>query len=201
MARELPPRPPKEGLGLRRLGHDLVYRRERFRQLLGILFIVVLTLLGRPAHRELLLGGIVLVALGEAIRLWASGHIKKDQSLATDGPYGFVRHPLYVGNFLLSVGFLMAAELLWAVPVMAVFWLLFYPPAIRSEDAKLHHLFGESWERWRARTRALLPRLTPYGGRIGGSWSLRQSLRINGEPLIAIFLAVCLAVLYRRLGG
>lgn len=196
-----PARPErKKAFGLARLVYDIRYRRERFRQLLGILLLIALTVLGKPS-RELLLTGIALAAIGEIIRMWASGHIKKDKSLATDGPYGFVRHPLYVGNFLISIGFLLAANLVWAYWVLLVFWLLFYPTTIRFEDAKLHGLFGDDWERWSAKTRALIPRLTPYSGKIGGGWSLRQSMNVNGEPLIALLMGICLAVLYSRLAS
>ncbi len=197
----IPPRPAKnQAFGFARLAHDLRYRRDRFRQHLGILFLVILTVLGEPSE-NLLVPGIVLVALGELIRMWASGHIKKDKSLATDGPYGFVRHPLYVGNFLISVGFLLAANVIWGYLVWLAFWALFYPVTIRAEDGKLHRLFGEDWERWNAKTRALIPRFTPYSGEIGGGWSLRQSMNINGEPVIALFLTICLTVLHFRLVG
>lgn len=196
-----PARPDRsKALGLARLAYDIRYRRDRFRQLLGILFLIVLTIFGEPDAR-LILPGIVIAAIGELIRMWASGHIKKDKSLATDGPYGFVRHPLYVGNFLISIGFLMAANLLWGYIVFVLFWIFFYPTTIEAEDSKLHGLFGEDWERWRAKTRALIPRLTPYSGKIGGGWSLRQSMNVNGEPMIALFLAICLVVLHLRLAG
>ncbi len=194
-----PTRPDRDqAFGLARFAHDLRYRRDRFRQILGILFLVLLTVLGNPSD-QLLVPGIVLAFAGELIRLWASGHLKKDRSLATDGPYGFVRHPLYVGNFLISIGFLLAANLAWAYLVWLAFWALFYPVTIRAEDRKLHQLFGEDWERWNRKTRALIPRLTPYSGKIGGGWSLRQSTKVNGEPLIAVLLAICLAVLRHRL--
>ena len=76
--------------------------------------------------------------------------------------------------------------------------LVFYPQAIRREDDKLHHLFQEDWEQWRKQTRALLPRLTSTQQPAGG-WSFRQSLRQNGEPLIALFLLAYLYNLYLRL--
>ena len=201
MTSQRPPRPDRStAFGLARLAYDLRYRRDRFRQALGILFLIVLTIYGEP-EKELLVPGVVLAAIGELIRMWASGHIKKDKSLATDGPYGFVRHPLYVGNFLISIGFLMAANLLWGWIVFVLFWILFYPTTIAAEDHKLHGLFGDDWTAWRAKTRALIPRLTPYTGKLGGGWSFKQSLNVNGEPLIALFLAICLAVLHFRIGG
>jgi hypothetical protein len=191
--------PPRPDGGLARLLHDLRYRRDRHRQLLGILIVIVLTILGRPIDQLLPVGALLVVA-GIAVRLWASGYVKKDKELATGGPYGFVRHPLYVGNLLISVGFCLACGLWWSWPLMLVFWLLYYPVTIRMEDDKLHRLFGEAWERWRAVTRALVPRLRPYPGGGGGTWSFGYSLRLNGEPLIALFLLLCLLVLWWRSG-
>ncbi len=196
MASVAPPRP--EG-GISRLLHDIRYRPDRHRQLLGILLVIVFTIFGKPLDGALAVG-VGLVIVGIWVRLWASGYVKKDKVLATGGPYAFVRHPLYVGNFLISVGFCLACGLWWSWLVMVLFWWLYYPPTIRMEDAKLHGLFGESWERWRAVTRALIPRLSPYPDGEKGGWSFAYSLRLNGEPLIALFLIGCLFVLWRRSG-
>jgi len=183
---------------LQRLIYNLRYRRDRYRQFLGIMLIIVLAALGLPASLPLLILGGVLIGVGESIRLWASGHIKKDKELATNGPYNYVRHPLYVGNITLLTGFALACGLWWAIPVAIVFLLLFYPPAIRREDGKLRRLFPSQWNPWAERTRALIPSSTPYQRDDWGQWSFTQSLRQNGEPLIAVFLAICLLVLFRR---
>lgn len=186
-------------LGLQKLGHDLVHRRYRFRQVVGIGFLFVLTFLGRPAElgsagRTLFLLGCVAVLLGMLVRLWASGHVKKDKVLATTGPYGYVRHPLYVGNHLITLGFCLASGLWWSFVAWAVIALFFYPGTIAHEDEVLHRLFGKTWERWRAVTRALIPRITPYQRSAKGEWSLAQSWH-NGEPLIIAILILCLAYL------
>ena len=173
--------------GLRRLLHDIRYHRERFRQFLGITFVILVSIAGEPKKMLFVAGG-ALVIMGIAARLCASGHIKKNKVLATDGPYGYVRHPLYVGNITLGFGFALASGLWWSLPLLAGILLAFYPHAIRLEDEKLHRVFSKEWEQWRKRTRALIPRLTPYQPTERGSWSFRQSLRQNGEPIIALFL-------------
>ncbi len=188
-------RPEKGTLGFQRFLWDIRYRRDRFRQALGVFYALVVALLGAPPPHWFWTG-VPLVVLGILVRLWASGHVKKDKVLATDGPYGFVRHPLYVGNLLISFGFAISSALWWALPVLIIFLLLFYPPAIRQEDAKLRDLFREQWVPWRARTRALWPRLRPYGHGQRSQWSLRQSLMQNGEPLIAIFLILLMYNLF-----
>jgi protein-S-isoprenylcysteine O-methyltransferase Ste14 len=189
--------PTVSSLGLQKLAYDLMHRRYRFRQFVGIAFLFVLTFLGAPAKlgelgRWLYYAGVAITIPGMLIRLWASGHVKKDKALATSGPYGYVRHPLYVGNHLITFGFCLASGLWWSLPAWLAIGLIFYPGTIQHEDEVLHRLFGKSWEDWRARTHALIPRLTPYTPGQKGEWSFSQSLRVNGEPVIILILVLCL---------
>jgi protein-S-isoprenylcysteine O-methyltransferase Ste14 len=177
--------------------HDLLRRRWRQRQFVGIAFVVLLCWLGGAPAVAPYVAGCVLVVAGELFRLWASGHVKKDKQLANDGPYSMVRHPLYTGNLTLLAGFCLACGLWWSWPAACLLVLLFYPPTIAKEDRKLHGLFGEQWETWAARTPALLPTRLP--SRSAGRWSLRQSLMENGEPLYALGFAVGLYFLGKGL--
>lgn len=180
--------------GLEQFLKDLRYRRDHFRQFIGVSFVILVSLAGRP-NKPLFVIGVVLAILGIAARLWSSGHIKKNKTLATDGPYAYVRHPIYVGNITLGVGFCLASGLWWSYPLFIGILLIFYPHAIRHEDEKLHQMFRGDWERWSGRTRALIPRFTPYQPNQQSSWSFMQSLRHNGEPIIALFLLSLLYIL------
>ena len=160
---------------------------------------VWMTLAGHPAF-GFWLAGAILTTLGMLVRLWASGYVMKNEVLATVGPYARVRHPLYVGNFLICVGFCAASGLWWSVPMATLMWLSLYPETIRYEDQKLRRLFPEHWDRWAAETRALLPRWTPYAG-TGEAvpWSLRRSLLRNGEPLHIVLMVAGLWYLHSRI--
>jgi len=173
--------------GLQRFLHDIRFHRERFRQFSGISFVILVSVAGEPKELLFFAGGL-LVLLGIAVRLWSSGHIKKNKALATDGPYAYVRHPLYVGNITLGFGFALASGLWWSLALLIVILLAFYPHAIHQEDENLHRMFKKDWEQWRKKTWALIPRLTSYRSAQGGRWSFIQSLRQNGEPIIALFL-------------
>lgn len=173
-----------------RIIRELRYH-EASRQLLAIGFIILVTVLGAPWNSAMFIAGAVLALLGAVIRLWASGHVKKNKELATDGPYAFVRHPLYVGNILSLAGFVLCSQLWWSAPLLIVFLWFYYPPAISYEDRKLHSIFGSDWERWRANTMALIPG-RPYGSVGIGGWSLRQSVMKNGEPLFLLLIFYCL---------
>jgi protein-S-isoprenylcysteine O-methyltransferase Ste14 len=188
-----------ERTGLKRLLHDIKHKRHRFRQFLGIAFLILVTVLGTPTNRPLFIVGAVLAVIGIIIRLWASGHVKKDKVLATTGPYAFVRHPLYVGNHLIMFGFCLASGLWWSYVVYLFFAFYFYPQTIRHEDQLLARLFPGQWEPWAKGTRALIPRVSPYRSDQTSEWSFTQSLRKNGEPIIAALLLLCLYLLHQRL--
>ena len=84
---------------------------SRYRVAAGWLIGVVFVVLTRPTLTSIALG-FPLVLLGEAIRIWASGHIEKTKILATGGPYAHCRHPLYVGSLLIALGAAVAGLVL-----------------------------------------------------------------------------------------
>ena len=73
--------------------------------------------LARPTWRSIALGAIVFVP-GLLVRALASGHVQKNEALATSGPYAYTRNPLYLGSLLIGVGFAIAARSWW--------WVLFW---------------------------------------------------------------------------
>ena len=80
---------------------------SRLRVPLGWVAGAVVIALARPTPWSLL-GGLALGLLGEAFRIWASGHIEKTRVLATGGPYAHTRNPLYLGSALLALAALLA---------------------------------------------------------------------------------------------
>jgi len=185
-----------ERIGLARFVRDIRHNRHRTRQLVGIAFVILLVIIGAPTNSDLYFLGVVSATLGIAVRMWASGHVRKDKVLATTGPYAYVRHPLYVGNHLITFGFCLASGLWWSFLVWIVLGFFYYPQTIAHEDRLLARLFPGEWEAWAKETRALIPRLGPYRSGQSSEWSFRQSLRQNGEPIIAALLFLGLYILY-----
>jgi protein-S-isoprenylcysteine O-methyltransferase Ste14 len=137
--------------------------------------------------------GLVVGLAGAFFRLYASGFIVKNQELATDGAYRFVRHPLYTGNILLVVGFAIAGSLWWSLPLALFFFWFYYPTAIEYEDRKLRRIFGTAWETWSSRTPALMPRFggkPPAGASDDRRWSLAVS-NTHGELLFVAMALIC----------
>ena len=182
--------------GIKKIIRDLRHH-EASRQWFAVLFVLLVSIMGEPQQMALYIGAGI-AAVGTLIRLWASGHVMKNKELATDGPYAFVRHPLYVGNILLLIGFSIASSLWWSYALMIALLFFYYPPTIAYEDNKLHAFFGEAWEKWSKNTYALIPTLPSRtdNSEQGSSWSFKKSLVQNGEPLIVVYLIGCLYLLY-----
>ena len=160
-------------------------------------------LLARP-RPELLGAGAALVAAGLLLRGWAAGTIRKDEVLTTGGPYAFLRHPLYVGSFLIGVGLGVAGGH-WVWPVLViVYFAVIYQRTLAEERERLGRLFGSRFERYAARVPPLLPRLTPYRAqgdpaeRGTASFAWRRYLR-NREWEALLGAVAALAVLAAKM--
>jgi len=132
---------------------------RRIRVPLGFAFAILYFWLARPAWRSLALGS-VLIVLGLLLRAWASGNVRKDEALATSGPYAYTRNPLYLGSLLIGIGFAVAARSWWVAIVLVVMFFAIYLPVIRSEEAFLRQNFPEFPE-YASRVPRIFPRITP----------------------------------------
>ena len=134
---------------------------QRWRVPLGFLCAAVFLLLAKPTRTPLVIGACVSL-IGLAIRAWAAGHIRKNAQLAISGPYAFTRNPLYLGSFLLGLGFTIAsAQLVLGLLFVALF-LGIYFPVMRVEGSTLAELFGNDYEVYKRSVPLFFPRLTPF---------------------------------------
>ena len=130
---------------------------------LGFLFAVLYFWLARPSWRSLAFGAIGVV-LGLLIRALASGHVRKNEALATSGPYAYTRNPLYLGSLLMGLGFAVAARSWWVGVALVVMFVAIYLPVIRDEEAFLRRTFPE-FEEYSRRVPRMLPRVVAHSGR------------------------------------
>jgi len=130
----------------------------RWRVRLGYPVAVVFLVLARPIPRAIMIGGLV-ATFGLLVRGLASGHLRKDEELATTGPYAVTRNPLYFGSAFLAAGFIVAGHSLWAGLIVGVYFAVFYYAVIRNEEADLRKRFGAVFEGYAARTPLFFPGL------------------------------------------
>lgn len=134
---------------------------QRWRVPLGFLCGVLFIIFARPRPLTLAIGGAVAL-LGLLIRAWSAGHIRKNAQLATSGPYAYTRNPLYLGSFMLGVGFTIASAQPLLGLLFAALFLGIYLPVMRVEAATLAELFGEDYARYAQAVPLFVPRLLPY---------------------------------------
>lgn len=106
--------------------------------------------------------GSVVALIGLAVRAWASGHIRKARELAVTGPYAYTRNPLYVGTFLLGLGFTVASGVWWLALLFAVLFLGIYLPVMRVEAEDIRRIFGQDFDEYERHVPVFIPRLTPW---------------------------------------
>ncbi|MFL5545185.1 MAG: methyltransferase family protein [Gemmatimonadaceae bacterium] len=133
---------------------------KRLRLPLGFILGFTYLIFARPTLLTLAVGGTIAL-IGVLIRAWASGHISKNERLATSGPYAHTRNPLYFGSFLIAAGFAIAAH--WTLLLVVVaFFALIYAPTIQRERANIAGRFPEAYEAYAANVPVFVPRPTPW---------------------------------------
>ena len=130
---------------------------KRIRVPLGFLFAAFFLCLARPQWWSLGAGSAVVLA-GVWLRAIASGHVRKNEELATSGPYAYTRNPLYFGSIVIASGFALAA-LRWEIAMsLAILFVAIYLPVIRGEEQFLREHFP-AYAEYSTRVPRLLPRL------------------------------------------
>ena len=157
----------------------ILQRIARLRVTLGFVAGLAALWLARPTPRSLIAGaGIALI--GEAIRIWAAGHLEKGREVTMSGPYAFTRHPLYVGSTIIGVGLAVACAS-WIVAVLVLGYLVItLLAAIATEEAHLTAKFGAAYPAYR-------------DGRAAGErrrFSLARAIRNREYRAVAGWLAV-----------
>jgi protein-S-isoprenylcysteine O-methyltransferase Ste14 len=129
-------------------GSPLAARLARLRVPLGFVSAVLVLLLAAPTRLTLTVGAILAIG-GEALRIWAAGHLNKSREVTSSGPYRYFAHPLYVGSSVMAVGVAIAAGSVAAAVAIALYMALTITAAIRHEEAFLREKFGGLYDRYR----------------------------------------------------
>jgi hypothetical protein len=177
---------------------DRLRYHEASRQGLGLLLLWVCAWFAEPAGEGRIVAGLVIAAVGQIWRIYAAGVIYKNRKLASTGAYSLVRHPLYLGNFLILAGFTLACANWAVVAVVAFFFLFYYPAAIRYEDTKLERIFGDEWREWSRGIPAMLPTRLKWRANEDAEWNARQSFLRNGELAYTVFEIAAAVLLWYR---
>jgi protein-S-isoprenylcysteine O-methyltransferase Ste14 len=127
---------------------SLVATLARRRVPLGFIVAVAVVVLTQPTWGSWRIG-LLIAALGEAIRVWAAGHLEKSREVTRSGPYRLMRHPLYAGSSVIAIGVVVASRSIALGGLVGIYMVATITAAIRSEEAFLTRAFGDVYDRYR----------------------------------------------------
>ncbi|HIP37258.1 MAG TPA: lipid A phosphate methyltransferase [Crocinitomix sp.] len=127
-----------------------------------------------PYENYLLWGSLMVSLCGFFIRVYTVGYTPKNTSgrntkegqvaevLNTRGMYSVVRHPLYLGNFLLWLGPAMLTGQIWFIISFILFYWIYYERIMFAEEQFLRKIFGQKYLDWSENVPAFLPKIKNF---------------------------------------
>ena len=143
--------------------------------------------------------GMLTLLKGTYIRMGARGYKKKysgkGTELVMDGPYSFVRNPMYLGTLLMGSGFILILWPWWSLPIFVGLFYLRFNRQMVKEEAHLGKSFGKDYQAYMKRT----PRLFPDLGKLRKmklnqvfpwelAWTTKEKYALFIWPGVAIVL-------------
>lgn len=126
----------------------MLARAARFRVPMGFAFGLLAVWLAQPTARTLAVGAAV-AAVGEALRIWAAGHVNKSREVTSSGPYRWFAHPLYVGSSIMGIGLAAASRSVAVALLIGLYLAVTVTVAIKAEEGFLRQRFGDEYDRYR----------------------------------------------------
>lgn len=173
---------------------------SRWRVEAGFVFAAVAVVFAHPTPLSIE-RYVPLVIAGLALRCWARGHLERRAYLSDTGPYALVRHPLYVGSFLLGLAFTLMTNVTGLPVLFALAFASVYVPKAVREETFLRNRYGDEYARYVARVGAFVPRLAAVRAAFGAhrtrEFAWRRVVR-HGEYQTWLGAAAAIAVMVAR---
>jgi len=134
-----------------------------------------------------LAGGGVIAVFGEAVRIWAAGHLEKGREVTQSGPYRMTRHPLYVGSAIIAAGAAVASARVSVALIIAAYMGITIVSAIRHEEASMRSAFGDAYDAY-ARSGSTLPVTRAFS--LGRAIKNKEHKAVAGLVIFAAILAL-----------
>jgi protein-S-isoprenylcysteine O-methyltransferase Ste14 len=144
-----------------------------------------------------MVAGMILIIIGEVIRIWAAGHLQKNELLTVTGPYTYVKNPLYIGTILITAGFCIFADNIYLLTAATFAFCFHYIPYKKKiEGDRLKKIFGRQYEDYDEHVPDYLPRWTPYSSQ-KAPWKFKTFLENSEAGIVILNLLGILVILSR----
>lgn len=169
------------------------YNRILTSSVIGFFFFLA----ARPTLLSICIG-LPVVFAGEGIRTWASGHIVKDNTLTISGPYCLTRNPLYFGNFILGLGFVIMSGVIFLPFIFIPLFFFIYDATITREEEFLAGRYGDRFKIYKNGVPRFFPKMdwAAFSAAFSNSyldWSLIKKHR-EKNTWLAIFGVILLVI-------
>lgn len=151
---------------------------------------------------------LVVGLLGQVVRAYTVGHTPKGtsgrntgkqvaDSLNTKGIYSLVRHPLYVGNFLMWLGVAMLTAHFWFITCFVLAYWLYYERIMYAEEFFLRNKFGQQYLDWASTVPPFIPRFSNFN-KASLEFSVKNVLKreYNGFFALMLIFTVFISIRY-----
>lgn len=125
-----------------------LHRLARWRVPLGFALGGLVWWFASPTRASMVAGALIAVC-GEALRVWAAGHLEKGREVTRSGPYRWMRHPLYVGSGIMGAGLAVGTASVASAAVIGAYVVVMFGVAIRHEERVLRERFGDEYDAYR----------------------------------------------------
>ena len=173
----------------------------KLRRIHGHLVLALLGLWLAQPNLSMNLLGTAVVLVGMALRVWAAGYLEKGGELCTDGPYRYVRHPLYLGSLLAALGFAVMINAVWGWAAVLPLFLALYGIQVLSEERHLAAKYGATHADFAASVPVLLPRFGRPGEGKGRPWRLSQALANREQYHVVVTLLLAALFFFKLFAG
>jgi len=165
----------------------------------------VLALIYANPQKDLFVFGLLLAIFGELIRIWGVAYagcatrtreVKEAPLLVTNGPYAFMRNPLYFGNMFIYSGYIIAAGALLPhlLYIVILFFSIQYSLIVSLEERGLEELFGEPYLQYKREVPRFYLRLSPYPDRTQIKANYLKALKSEKSTFLNMIILLILLV-------
>ena len=178
----------------------------KYRIKLSQLITFILLAAAKPYSWKLFAAGMALAAAGECLRIWSSGNLYKDKTLAISGPYKMTRNPLYVGSFFMALGFALtclnpawpARSAALALAVLLGFKFV-YNLQVAAEESHLLDIFGQQYSDYKNSVPRYVPSLPAFPQALESDRFSFSQMLYNREQMTVLGLIAVGAVVALKL--